>query len=194
MLIALIALVSACSNSKKTEPKSDAFEELEFTVDSTKLGDSLSIGGVKLRAPAEWAPLDSETFETLTNVAARDTSKLGLTPVMAYRKPGGGPLLLVSTFAQPVDLGVSFIPWAGQVADVYRKQRPDAQFSEAWLSLGGVEALQIMGIGEKLVHLKLILHGDQPVSLDYTVPRTTWKDDVEYVESSLGSIRKIYPS
>ncbi len=193
LLIALIVLISSCSTGKKVEQKEGVWEELEFTVDTTKLGDSARAGGIAFRVPKGWVPLEGDMFETLVSVAARDTSELGLAPVSAFRREGGGPLLLVSTFSKAVDLGANFIPWAGEVARVYRSQRGEAKFSEAWLSLGGVEALQIMGISESLVHLKIILHADEPVSLDYTVPRATWADEARAVESSLGSIRKIYP-
>lgn len=193
-LISLALLLMAllgCRPGQKP-PEQGVFEPLEFRVDSARLGDSLSIGGLHLSVPLHWFAVDSGTLAKLTNVALRDTSKLALQPFMAFKHEQGGPMLLVSKFPRAVALDAQFIPWAGEVTKVYREQRPDVLVQEQWMSLGGVEALQLYSRSAQLVHLKIILHGDEPVGLDYTVPLDRWEDEVHSVESSLGSIRKVY--
>lgn len=187
----VLAALIGCGPAQKP-PEQGIFEPLEFRVDSLRLGDSLEVGGLSLSVPKSWVAVDSGTLAKLTNVAQRDTSKLALQPFMAYKHEQGGPMLLVSKFPRAVALGAQFIPWAGEVTKVYREQRPDVLVQEQWMSLGGVEALQLYSRSAQLVHLKIILHGDEPVGLDYTVPLDKWDDEVHSVESSLGSIRKVY--
>ena len=145
-----------------------------------------------MSVPKHWLAVDSGTLAKLSSVAQRDTSKLALQPFMAYKHEQGGPMLLVSKFPRAVALDAQFIPWAGEVTRVYREQRPDVLVQEQWMSLSGVEALQLYSRSPQLVHLKIILHADEPVGLDFTVPLDKWEDEVHSIESSLGSIRKVY--
>lgn len=191
VFIALLFAIAGCGTTQK-RPEPGVFEELEFRVDSLRLGENAEVGGISLRVPKDWVLIDDETMTKLTDVAKRDTSQMALAPVKAYRRAGGGPMLLISKFPKAIDLGAGFIPWAGEVAKVYRVQRPDILVQEQWMSLGGVEALQLISRSPQLVHLKVILHADEPVSLDYTVPLNKWDEEVHSVESSLGSIRKVY--
>lgn len=191
IFLALLFAIAACGPAQKPAEQG-VFEELEFRVDSLRLGASTEIGGIKFSVPKDWLLVDDDTMKKLTDVAKRDTSEMALAPVQAYKREGGGPMLLVSKFPRSIDLGARFIPWAGEVAKVYREQRPDILVQEQWMSLGGVEALQLVSRSPQLVHLKVILHADEPVSLDYTVPLNKWDDEVHSVESSLGSLRKVY--
>lgn len=102
-------------------------------------------------------------------------------------------MLLVSRFPKAAKLGPNFVPWAGEVAKVYREQRPESRVEEQWMSVSGVEALQLYSQSAQLIHLKILLNADEPVSLDYTVPAATWPNLARSVESSLGSLRKVYP-
>lgn len=192
IIVAAILLVAACSKEKK--PAQDGvFEELVFVVDSSKLGEAITVGGLHFNVPVQWMPVDSEIMGKLMGVAKRDSSELQLQPEFAFKHQEGGPMLLVSTFPKAVHLGSGFIPWAGEVASAYRRSRPDVVVQEQWMSLGGVEALQLYGQSGQLVHVKVILNSDQPVSLDYTVPVPIWPQQVRAVESSLGTLRKVYP-
>ncbi len=192
LVICLLVLLAACSKETK-KPGEGAFEPLVLVVDSAKLGDLIEIGGVRLNAPADWVNLDSSAMQQLIGVAGRDTSAMQLRPEWAFKREGGGPMLLVSRFPKVLKLGARFIPWAGEVAKTYRDQRKDVVVQEHWMSVSGIEALQLYGQSAKLVHVKILLNADEPVSLDYTVPADMWPEEVRAVESSLGSLRKIYP-
>ncbi len=191
-LFPLLLLVAACSREKKHEGEG-VFERLEFTVDSSKLGTKISVGGVALYAPKGWEAVDSSSMVQLVGIAARDTSEMRLRPEWAFKTEGGGPMLLVSRFPRATRLGPNFVPWAGEVAKVYREQRPEARVEEQWMSVSGVEALQLYSQSAQLIHLKILLSAEGPGSLDYTVPATMWPNQVRSVESSLGSLRKVYP-
>ncbi len=191
-MIAAVLLVAACSKDKKPASQEGVFERLEFSVDSSLLGEAISVGGLRLHAPSGWLPVDSSVMSQLVGVAARDTSGMQLRPKYAFKPESGGPMMLVSTFPKAVDLGDRFVPWAGEVARVYREQRADIRVQEQWMSLSGVEALQLYSQSAQLVHIKIILNAIGVVSLDYTVPAASWPKEVRAVESSLGSLRKIY--
>lgn len=188
---ALLLTIAGCGPAQKPAEQG-VFEELEFRVDSLRLGERTEVGGLSLSVPKDWLLVDDDTMTKLTDVAKRDTSQMALAPTQAFKREGGGPMLLISKFPRAIDLGRGFIPWAGEVAKVYREQRPDILVQEQWMSLGGVEALQLISRSPQLVHLKIILHADEPVSLDYTVPLNKWDEEVHSIESSLGSIRKVY--
>lgn len=192
LALCVLLLVAACSKEKKTSGEG-VFEPIEFVVDSAKLGELVEAGGLRLHAPAGWIALDSAGMQQLIGVASRDTSEMQLRPERAFKRVGGGPMLLVSRFPKAIKLGAGFIPWAGQVAKVYRDQRTDVVVQEQWMSVSGVEALQLYSQSGKLVHVKIILNASEPVSLDYTVPVDLWPEEVRAVESSLGSLRKVYP-
>lgn len=191
-MLSLLVLAAACSKEKKTSGEG-VFEPLEFAVDSSKLGALIEVGGLRLHAPASWINLDSSAMQQLVGVASRDTSEMQLRPERAFKREGGGPMLLVSRFPKVVKLGAQFVPWAGEVAKVYRDQRKDVVVQEHWMSVSGVEALQLYAQSAKLVHVKILLNADEPISLDYTVPVDMWPEEVRAVESSLGSLRKVYP-
>ncbi|MCB9369747.1 MAG: hypothetical protein H6507_11615 [Calditrichaeota bacterium] len=190
--VAAVLLVAACSKEKKPAAEG-VFERLDFAVDSSLLGDDVTVGGVHLHAPADWLPVDTSVMRKLVDVAERDTTVMQLYPEQAFKPEDGGPMLLVSIFPKTVHLGTGFIPWAGEVAKSYREARPDVVVQEQWMSLSGVEALQLYAQSGQLVHVKILLNADQPVSLDYTVPAPIWPNQVRAVESSLGSLRKVYP-
>ncbi|MBL0061774.1 MAG: hypothetical protein IPP40_09925 [bacterium] len=192
LMLCLLLLVAACSKEKKPSGEG-VFNPLELAVDSAKLGELIEVGGLRLQAPAGWINLDSSAMQQLIGVASRDTSEMQLRPERAFKREGGGPMLLVSRFPKVVKLGPRFVPWAGEVAKVYRDQRKDVVVQEQWMSISGVEALQLYGQSAKLVHVKILLNADEPVSLDYTVPADMWPEEVRAVESSLGSLRKVYP-
>lgn len=189
----LILLTTVVSCSKQKAPRETMFEKLEFKVDSSKLGEVVETGGVRFHAPKEWLLVDSETISQIAGVAKRDTTEMQLMPLYAFKREGGGPMLLVSTFPRAVHLGAGFIPWAGEVARVYKSQRTDAVVQEHWIHVGGIEALQLYSQSGTLVHVKIILHASEPVSLDYTVPVELWPEEVRAIESSLASLRKMYP-
>ncbi|MBK6911174.1 MAG: hypothetical protein IPH10_09640 [bacterium] len=192
-VLALSLLMAACSRDKSAAPDG-VFEPLEFNVDSTLLGSVIEVGGVRLQAPAQWAEVDSSTFARILDVAARDTSELRLLPTYVFKHVSGGPMLLVSTFPRAVDLQRDFLAWAGEVARVYREQRKDIEVREQWINIAGVRALQLFSRSPQLIHAKIILHADQPVSLDYTVPVSMWPTEARAVESSLGTLRRISSS
>lgn len=192
-LILLTALVLSAACSKNKTPRDVKFEKLEFIVDSSKLGEIVEAGGLRLHAPAGWLAVEDDVMGQISGVAKRDTSMMQLEPRFAFKREGGGPMLLVSKFPRAMRLGAGFIPWAGEVAKAYREQRTDAVVQEQWMSVAGVEALQLYAQSGKLVHVKIILNSSEPVSLDYTVPATEWPEEVRAVESSLGSLRKVYP-
>jgi len=189
-ILVCAVLLAACSK-EKTPAGQGQFEPLQFNLDSTRLGGAIEIADLRFHAPARWLEVDSSTFEKIANVAGRDTSVMQLQPTRVFKHENGGPMLLVSRFPRAVDLKENFVPWAGEVARVYRAQRKDTEIRESWIQIAGVDALQLVSTSAQLVHVKVILNANEPVSLDYTVPVAMWPVESVYIESSLGSLRRV---
>lgn len=190
LLILLSPALISCSGSGKTPPPDPVFEALDFEIDSTRLGDVIEIGGLTLRAPLEWYPANESTMETMRRTVAQDTSRFRLAPRAVFIHPAGS-ILIASEFEKGTGTDYPFANWAIEVAEAYKSSRRESSISEAWLSISGIEALQLYAADSTTVHFKVLLRGEKPVSLDYTVPRRDWDSRVRSVESSLGTVRRL---
>jgi hypothetical protein len=154
-------------------------------------GTPIRVADVFLRAPVGWLEADSATLATVREFAVKDSGVSALSPQFVFKREGGGPMLLVSTFSRSVELGNNFVPWAGEIARLYRAQRPTLKIEEQWLNYGDFDALVLRSKSERVIHHKVILRAASPVSLDYSVPAHEWTNEASAVEASLASIQRV---
>jgi hypothetical protein len=176
---------------KGQETKTVARRELKYTVDSTKIGDECSLGGITFRAPHGWKAADSVMISILRKAADRDASPFKAIPQTVYQDSSTGAFLKVSLLATAIPTGQSFTAWGRQFVDDFRATRRNMNMSEDWLALGGLPAVQLTYSDAQQVYLKFGIEGNPPIELDFAVPIDTWKSMTGYVESSVGSIHKL---
>jgi hypothetical protein len=75
--------------------------------------------------------------------------------------------------------------------EAYRSAHPGLDVQEEWLLLGGIHAVQLLGMDTLRVQFKFLVESDPVVGLDYSVPHAAWEQEVRAVESSLGTIRRL---
>ena len=192
LLAGLLSMLS-CSDAKRPDVRAerdDVFEQLSFEVDTSLLGDTVRLEGIEFRVPRGWKRVEPMILRAIRQAAGRDTSRHRLFPEAAHAHSNGS-VFVASRFPNANRADVSFSSWAITVGEAYRVARAGMELKEAWLSLGGIEALQLYSGDQKTVHFKLLLNAGVPLSLDYTVPTSAWEGEVHGVESSLGSIRRL---
>lgn len=182
LLLAASLILVACTSGGDSSKKQSS--------SSGTQGASVQVADVFLRAPDGWLESDSATLATVKEFARKDTGEAALAPQFVCKREGGGPMLLVSTFSRSVQLGDNFVPWAGEIARIYRAQRPKQIIEEQWLSYGDLEALTLRSANEKIIHYKIILRAASPVSLDYSIPAHEWTNESSAVEASIKSIQR----
>lgn len=185
---AAILLILGC---KGQETKTVVRRELKYTVDSSKIGDGYSTGGITFRAPQGWKAADSVMIAILRKAADREISQFKVIPQTVFQDSLTGAFLKVSLFANAIPSGQSFTAWGRQFVDDFRATRRNLNMSEDWLALGGLPAVQLSYSDAQQVYLKFGIEGNPPIELDFAVPLDSWKNLTGYVESSVGSIHKL---
>jgi hypothetical protein len=185
--IVLVLAVSCRGSGGSNGP----FREMEFAVDSSRLGDPIQIEGLFVQVPAGWDEADSALMAAVRQAVAGQASGDHPPEFHTVRiQPETGGVLVATSFPEGPRTMDDFVSWARSFVEEYRATRPEVPVEEDWLKIGGMAAVQIYQADSLRIQFKYLIGADVPVGLDYSVPRATWEREVRSVESSLGSIRK----
>ncbi len=154
------------------------------------LGERLELAGIEFNIPRGWNPVIEGMMELMRKHAAKDTSKLGMSPDYAYSVDDGS-VLVISRFIRSNQERAAFSSWALEVGQAYQDARTEHKLDMSWISLNNLEALQIFASDTATTHLKLLVNADEPVSIDFTIPKKVWQYQTPTVESSLGSMMRL---
>ncbi|MDD5089152.1 MAG: hypothetical protein PHI18_10205 [bacterium] len=190
--LALLALIAGATACRNTESGENAFRELEFRVDSTRLGNPISRGGLVFCPPAGWEEADSAVMSAVRERLSDQTADDLLGELdLIYIHPTNGAVLIVTTLDTGTGGVGDFARWARRFVERYHAASPEVPVDEDWLRIGGVPAVQMYRADSARVLFKYLLLGDDLIGLDYSVPRTAWADELRAVESSVGTVRKV---
>ncbi|MBU0507828.1 hypothetical protein KKH27_03180 [bacterium] len=191
-VLCLSAMVLALAVSCRGSGGSDGpFRELEFAVDSSRLGDPIHVKGLVVHAPAGWDEADSTLLVAVRQAVVGQASENRLPEFHTVRiQPETGGVLVITSFPKDPRTTGDFVTWARSFVEEYRRARSEVPVEEDWLKIGGMAAVQIYQADSLRIQFKYLIAADLPVGLDYSVPRAAWEKEVRSVESSLGSIRK----
>jgi hypothetical protein len=181
-----LLLVSCRGSGEAPSP----YRQLTFTVDSSRLGEEVSVAGIAFQAPRGWERADSAAMVRIREAAAQDTGRFAVVPEAVFVNPISNALLFVVTFAGGATTTDGFTGWARRFVDVFSADKPQGTVREEWLLLGDCPAVQLLIQDSVRVQFKFLLDAKVPVGLDFSVPRSAWEEEVRAVESSLGTIRK----
>ncbi|MFZ5433890.1 MAG: hypothetical protein ACOZB3_08970 [Calditrichota bacterium] len=185
LTLGFVVFALACRGSGQA---AGPFRELEFAVDSSRLGAEISIGDISLHAPNGWEPADTSLMNAVRSRIEADTGAFGVDLLAVCLNPASGGILMITGFRNPPAKNEGFVPWARQFVEQYRAARPDVPVEEDWIKLGAISAVQLYPADSLRVQFKYVLDAPSPLGLDYVVPKSHWEAEVRSVESSLGTI------
>jgi hypothetical protein len=175
------------------EPTPEAFPEMAFSVDSTRLGEGFAAadGGMRLRAPAGWSAAPAETLAEVMRLLGQKASAGGDEPRLRalYREPSSGAALAVSDYDGPCT-PERRDRLAALHERAMRERDPEAEVKSGRYGLHGVEIVQLRAVQSDKVLFKLL--ASRPpgplFQLDYILPRGVYVSELRAVESSIGSL------
>ena len=197
LIIALWAVV-ACKGTGQTP---GPFQDLNFDVDSTRIGDTLTMSGIQVRLPIWMIAAPTDAMATIQDAAARDTTEYALTPECVFYDTIGA-VLVFSHFQRHEHKPADFIAFARSYAEKLRSKEPPAPQigdlgekgelpSQEWLTLGGVPAVQYYTSDSTRIQFAYVVDTDRPLHIAISVPRAVWPEEVHNVESMLGTVKKV---
>jgi hypothetical protein len=176
---------------KGSSPKLVKRQELKFTVDSTKLGDEVTFGGIAFRIPKGWLPADSTMLFTLKKVAGGEFGRFQIVPQAVFQDPATGAFVKVSLFAKQMAAGQTFVNWGRQYVDEFHSTHRKISMSEDWIGLSGMPAVLLSFGDTQTAQLKLAVEGPPPSELSFSIPTDSYIIQKRSIESSIGSVRKL---
>ncbi len=187
LITCTLSLTLSCRSSGQAP---GPYQKLDFSVDSTRLGEAVAVGEMTLQAPRDWQRADSTLMSHIHQGMPGDTSRLGVSLEEAFVNAKNGAVLLVTSFANEDIQKEGFVDWARRFAENFYAANPYADTREEWLLLGDIPAVQLYAADSLRVQFKFLLDLKTPMGLDYSVPLGVWTEVAKSVESSLGTIRK----
>jgi hypothetical protein len=181
ILAALLASSWSCSPAQRTT------DDLSFRVDSTRLGARFEApGAFQVQAPLGWEPVSAETIALVMQRVRHDDAPMLLA---LYRQPEGSALA-VSAFPFRLEAKARDSLLRSVESD-WRTHNPSAHVQRGSFRHGGAEMSQLMIADSSQVVFKLFVAGPEgPLhQLDYVIPRSVYRRELEAVESSIGSIQ-----
>ena len=186
LIIALWAVV-ACKGTGQTP---GPFQDLNFDVDSTRIGDTLTMSGIQVRLPIWMIAAPTDAMATIQDAAARDTTEYALTPECVFYDTIGA-VLVFSHFQRHEHKPADFIAFARSYAEQLRSEPTRELPSQEWLTLGGVPAVQYYTSDSTRIQFAYVVDTDRPLHIAISVPRAVWPEEVHNVESMLGTVKKV---
>jgi hypothetical protein len=168
----------------------DLYQELTFSVDSTRLGETVAIGGMVFHAPRSWERIDSSTVSHIRQAVSGDTNQSGVALEGVFVNSTNGAVLVVTSFDRKTTEPEEFAKLAYRFAETFGGSTSKPGPREERLLLSDIPAVQLYATDSLRVQFKFLLDLKIPIGLDYSVPRVAWSQEVRSVESSLGSIRR----
>ena len=191
-ILALIGTVAflILAGCRGTRTAHGPYREFTFAIDSSRLGGQTEVAGISLRIPRGWVVADANVMDRVRQAAQQDTSDFPVEPQGVFISPSVGGVLVATTYKSKPAVTEGFTGWTRRYLKIYRSAHPQLDIQEEWLLLGDLHAVQLMAMDTLRVQFKFLIESDPVVSLDYSVPRAAWEQEVRAVESSLGTIRK----
>jgi hypothetical protein len=186
---ALLLLAFACACSKAPEEESaDKPAVMEFSVDETLLGAPFSLGdpALVIRPPLDWSPLDSTRSATLLERFKTGDGPLRLLPAAIFLDSLSGCVLVVSGWESDSSRWES-VSALQQTTLEERFTGRELMFNH--FLLNGRRCMQSIVRDSLMTNYKLLL--DFGAQLDYLVPRSVHVDQVERIESSIGTLKPV---
>jgi hypothetical protein len=184
---AALVLVALLASSWGCSPAERAVDDLSFRVDSTRLGARFEApGAFQLQAPRGWEPVSADTIALVMRRVRHDDDP---TLLALYRQPEGSALAVSEyPFRLEAQARDSLLR---RVESDWRTRNPSARVQRGRFRHGGADVSQLMIADSSQVVFKLLVAGPGgPLhQLDYIIPRSVYRRELEAVESSIGSIQ-----
>lgn len=191
MIFSLAAALALAVSCRSPGGSDGPFRELEFRIDSTLLGDPIRQGGLVFCTPRGWEEADSAVMAAIHRGLADRAADDVLPELDGVRiHAESGAVLVVTTFASSPGRTGDFAGWARRFVERYRAANPEVPAEEDWLKIGGVPAVQLYQADSARVQFQYLLRGERVIGLHYSVPRAAWREQVQAVESSVGTVRE----
>ena len=181
-----LVLATLLTSSWGCSPAERTAEDLSFRVDSTRLGARFDAGALQIQAPRGWEPVSADTIAmVMRRVRHEDDPTL----LALYRQPEGSALA-VSAYPYRLEAQARD-SLLRRVESDWRTRNPSARVQRGRFRHGGADVSQLMIADTSQVVFKLLVAGPEgPLhQLDYIIPRSVYRRELEAVESSIGSIQ-----
>ena len=184
LLILLLFSVVNC-NSKNNPPKKEK-HNLEFNINYELLNNKpiTDESGFRMNIPINWKPLDSLSKSQLNQTinALKNTTKLKL--VNSYQSPLGSQCVIAKVITNKKDF--SFI--SEDIISNIQTQIQGDGYKTNELNINNLNAKQYLIRGKNYVIIKLYIQLKDFYQIDFIIPLSKYKSEIESVESSLGTI------
>ncbi|SVC29911.1 uncharacterized protein METZ01_LOCUS282765 [marine metagenome] len=185
-LLIPIFLSIICCNTENSKVEKEK-KNLEFNINFELLNpEPISDGeGFMMNVPANWNPLDSLLKSELT----RSFSLLGeptkLILVNAFQSQDGSQCIISKVITDKKDF--SFIS-EDVISDIQLKIHGDG-YKTNDLNINNLSAKQYLVRGKNHVIIKLFIQLNEFYQIDFIIPLSQYKMEIESIESSIGTIR-----
>lgn len=190
-ILSIFLLFPSCSSDTRSA-NDRSIPEMEFAVDKTLLGDVFrdSALQVEFHPPARWIKADPRTKEMMAVVIdSLNPYPLRIKEVF-YDSTSQSMALLSDLSGARVETRDKII---GDYEQVFNAGKMWNDVKMATFRFNDLTTDQLLLQNQQMVNFKLIFfkNRDIPFQVDYIVPRQTYAEKVRYIESSIGSIRRI---
>jgi len=185
--MAMLFLLAACSSSKE-ESATEQLETMEFSIDETLLGTSVSYVSPALvfRPPLDWLPVDEARSRPLLERFGSGDGPLRLAPAAIFLDSLSGCVLVVSGWESDSTRWDAVTQLQQSILEERLAGR-ELLFNR--FLLNEHRCMQSIVRDSVMTNYKLLL--DFGAQLDYLVPLQVHEDQVERVESSIGTLKTV---
>jgi hypothetical protein len=182
LILILIFMFGGCSES--TQNYSDDYPEMEFQVNSELLSDTLTqISEFEFNLPLNWSKVNSDQFSAINKIFYNDTLLNNFKILNGYQNNNSLILIAVTDSTNKSKIINNF---SNELEKTFK--RSSINFSKFRIS--DIEVSQFIATNETHTSFHLFLNLDAFYLIEFLIPLETYKQQIQMIESTIGTITK----
>lgn len=192
LFLFIFLLTQACSNNENENPR-----DLTFKVNQTLLGEKFIDNdlGFSFSPPKSCLPISEEKIQKINDRLKKETAianSIGVEPHTVFLNENDQFVCVISILPTLSDADSANAAYQQAIESHYK----NSQVSQADFNHNGLKIYQSLITNQNIVQFKLVVIQSQGKSfqIDYVIQKLIYQDNLEAIESSIGSLTKLKES